>query len=312
MIDENYNGGGGDIGDGGGYNYTLIIIVAIVATAVVAYRYVWSPPRPVVEGFNLGRELKKMGRMFNVFKVVPQKFNEIGKKITGLPKIMKGLIQPLIKSLLNVLKAELQKIPKAITKLINSLKAKIIAQFKSILKVIMNLKTQIVKALMGVINKVKDGVMKGFSYMMKFFVCMADVFKAIASYLMCGVGFIENLPFCMLFYILDGIYSIFIELLFMIINALTGSKTIYNMYKKMEKIILDIDEEVGKMTGMHFVYSRIPFIKKKCYMCQKPLVGFPDFKNMSKCGKTPKKENFVMPTPTARVDYSKINVDKMD
>jgi hypothetical protein len=129
---------------------------------------------------------------------------------------------------------------------------------------------------------------------------------------MCGMGFIENLPFCMLFYILDGIYSIFVELLFMIINALTGSKTIYNMYKKLEKIILDIDDEVGKMTGMHFVYSRIPFIKKKCYMCQKPLVGFPDFKNMSKCGKTPKKEKFTMPTPTAAVRYSNVDVDKID
>ena len=115
---------------------------------------------------------------------------------------------------------------------------------------------------------IKD-IGRGFKKMGDALKKIPQFFRAIGSYLKCGVARIKSMPSCMPWYLLE-IFGQIIYLPFRILFWMTRTKEIEKLlWKKME----ELDKMIHNISGLHIIHYP-DFIQDSCYRC-KGMVPFP-------------------------------------
>lgn len=212
------------------------------------------------------RDLRKFGRtLARLPKTLTGGFKKIGNGIKKIPKEIKGGI--------NKVKGGFKKIEKTAKGAVSKIVGKI---------------TGIIKQIKNYANIVKQA-----------FKCIQILFISIISHIKCGVKLVLNFPSCFLYYFLDIIKVIFIDLpIFFLIWLVPPIKDVFNY---LTSIIKYVDKIVYSATNFHI--NRYPKqVKNLCYVCK--LKPMPNFKDMGKCGK--KKKKIALPPA---IVYKKCNLN---
>lgn len=110
------------------------------------------------------------------------------------------------------------------------------------------------------------------------FKCIGQIFKAIGSYIDCGLKMIINMPSCILYYILDCMFFIFVYLpIWLCCLICPPLKPIVD---GIGSALYSVDAAVHGATGFH-IFKYQDSVQKRCYGCKvKP---FPAFKSDGTC-----------------------------
>lgn len=151
----------------------------------------------------------------------------------------------------------------------------------------------IFKKIGGSITKVFKKIGDGFKLIGQAFKCLGKVFDSIGSYVTCGLAKLINLPKCLLYYFLDTLFSIFIDIPIWFIGFLLAmiskdlSKGYYKIVKYIGKGLMYVDGLVHSATKLH-VFRYQDTVLDRCYRC-KNLKPMPNFKKIKQCIGTLKK-----------------------